>query len=303
MKLRYGLLALAFLLLTSFPAQATKVNKADLEATHILMGKVESVESFYGVNERGDQIILSHVKVKALKWIKGDHSSAVDFLVEGGSVGDMALKVSDIPEFEKGQRLRLLLKKENGEFKYEDSEIEETTRFKPAKAAAGCCKTYAAWPQLPVNYLVNTANADCPPLPDLDAAATAWNRTVDVLHDAGSTGKAVAAYDGENVIFFNKTSSGGAIAVTYLWYNKRARVMLEFDMYFFESAWQFYSLTRGDDCLDGFYYKTIATHELGHAVGIDHNRCVDSIMYPYASYCGINGLTPADKACLTALYQ
>src|SRR5512144_209122 len=58
MKFRYVLFVLAFLLLALNPAQATKISKADLEATHILMGKVENVDSFFGVNERGDQIIL-----------------------------------------------------------------------------------------------------------------------------------------------------------------------------------------------------------------------------------------------------
>ena len=304
MKLRYVLLVLALVLLVSFPAQATKVNRADLEATHILLGKVDDVQSFFGVNERGDQIILSRVKVKALKWIKGDRSGFVEFMVEGGSVGELSLKVSDVPEFEKGQRLRLLLKKTNGEFKYEESEIEEPVRIKPAKPAAACCKTYAAWPSPPVDYMVDTDGADVPDqnaLNDIEMGAAAWG---DVLHYAGDAQYRVAAYNGENSVFFNDVSSGSAIAVTYLWYNKKAKVMLEFDMYFFEEAWKFYSLTRGDDCSNsGFYYQTIATHEFGHAVGIDHNRCASSIMYPYASFCGTNTLTAEDQACLDRLYN
>jgi hypothetical protein len=306
MKPRYAILVLVLLLLASFPVQASKVNRADLEATHILVGKVDNVESFFGVNERGDQIILSRVRVKALNWIKGDPSGFVEFMVEGGSVGDIALKVSDVPEFEKGQRLRLLLKKANGEFKYEESEIEEPVRIKPAKPAAGCCKTYAAWPNPPVDFKVNTSGTDVPAdnaLADIQAGIGEWNTTVSVLNYAGPTNTATAARDGENAVFFSNVSSGSAIAVTYLWYNKRTQVMLEFDMYFFEKAWDFFSRTRGDTCLGGFYYQTIATHEFGHAVGIDHNRCTDSIMYPYASYCGTNTVTAADLACLTKLYQ
>jgi hypothetical protein len=306
MKPRHVILVLALILLVSFPAQATKVNRADLEATHILLGKVDDVQSFFGANERGDQIILSRVKVKALKWIKGDPSGSVEFTVEGGSVGELSLKVSDVPEFERGQRLRLLLKKVNGEFKFEESEIEEPVRVKPAKPAAMCCKTYAAWPNPPVDYNVNTSGADVSSqdaLADIQAGTAAWNTTVSVLSYAGSTNKATAAYDGENTVFFADASSGGAIAVTYLWYYKRTQVMLEFDMYFFEAAWRFFSLTRGNDCSGGFYYQTIATHEFGHAVGIDHNRCTSSIMYPYASYCGTNTVTDADLACLTKLYQ
>ncbi len=310
MKARHGIIVLVFLLLASFPAQATKVKKAELEASHILFGKVDDIQSFWGVNDRGDQIILSRIKVKALKWIKGDPSESVEFLVEGGAVGDLALRVSDVPEFERGQRLRLLLKKTDGEFRYEDSEIEEAVRTKPAKPAkpeATCCKTYAAWPSPPIDYLVNTAGADVSgqnALNDIRAGADAWNRTFPVLNCTGTSPKANAALDGENVVFFSDTESGSAIAVTYLWYNKRTQTMLEFDMYFFERAWNFFSLTATPgSCYQGFYYQTIATHEFGHAVGIDHNRCSDSIMYPYASYCRTNSVTSADLACLLKLYQ
>jgi predicted Zn-dependent protease len=308
MKLRYGVLFLALVLLAAFPTQAVKVNKADLEATHILLGKVDNVESFFGVNERGDQIILSRVKVKALKWIKGDRSDYVDFIVEGGSVGDLALGVSDIPEFEKGQKMRLLLKRMNGEFKYEDSEIEVSARAKPAKPTVQCCKTYAAWPTTPVQYYVNTDNvhiASEKALADIEAGASAWTTASGkaVLSCAGSTTISTVAKDNTNAVFFSNTSSGSAIAVTYYWYQKRTRVMLEFDMYFFEAAWDFHSLTAGDSCYEGFYYETIATHEFGHAIGIDHNRCTDSIMYPYASYCETNTVTADDLACLGKLYQ
>src|SRR5512143_2552424 len=255
MKIRYGVLILVILLLASNPAQATKISKADLEATHILMGKIDRIESFFGVNERGDQIILSHVRVKALKWIKGDRSSSVEFIVEGGTVGDLSLRVSDIPEFENGQILRLLLKKENGELKYQDSEIQEPVRVKPARPAAGCCRTYASWQSHPASYLVNVRGADVDPLADIQAAAGAWNAVHNVLTYGGSSTKSAVGYDGDNVIFFNPVSSGGAIAVTYLWYTKRTGEMLEFDMYFFEDAWHFSSLRKGESCDQGFYYQ------------------------------------------------
>jgi hypothetical protein len=301
MRLRFGILGLVFLLLVSFPAQATKVNKADLEATHILTGTVADVQSFYGANERGDQIILSRVKVKAAKWIKGDPSATVEFLVEGGSVGDIALRVSDIPEFEKGQQMRLLLKRVNGEFKYHDSEIQEDARFKPAKPAAGCCKTYAAWPGV-ASYRINPAGADAASaVGDVQAGADAWNVGGAVLNYAGSTSKNVVSQDYENTVFFNSVSGGSAIAVTYLWYYRRTQVMIEFDMYFFEDAWRFFGSNQ--DCTDGFFYETIAAHEFGHAIGIDHNRCVTSIMYPYASYCNTNTVTAQDLDCKAKLYQ
>jgi hypothetical protein len=247
---------------------------------------------------------LSRITVKALKWVKGDPSRVVEFVVEGGAIGDLALRVSDIPEFEKGQRMRLLLKKLDGEFRFQEGEIDESAQakpVKPVKPAATCCKTYAAWPNPHVAYKVNIAGADGDEnnaLKDIQAGAAAWGG---VLFYDGSSSQSGAEYNGENTVSFYGGASGSAIAVTYLWYNKRTKTMLEFDMYFFE-VWPFFSLSGSEPCSGGFYYQTIATHEFGHAVGIDHNRCAESIMYPYASYCGTNTLTADDVACLAKLY-
>lgn len=103
MKKRHYALFLLLLLAFAFPLQSTKVNKADLDAGYILVGRVDEAEGFFGVNDRGDQLIFSRVRVKVERWIKGRDGNSIEFIVEGGSVGDLALKVSEYPEFSRGR--------------------------------------------------------------------------------------------------------------------------------------------------------------------------------------------------------
>ncbi len=81
MKPRHIILCLAIILAFSFPLQSTKVNKADLEATHIVTGDVESVEGFYGMTEDGDELIYSRVGLKVDKYLKGKDASRISFVV------------------------------------------------------------------------------------------------------------------------------------------------------------------------------------------------------------------------------
>ena len=119
----------------------------------------------------------------------------------------------------------------------------------------------------------------------------------------GTTDITVVSSSNANAIFFRDDPSGSTIAVTYTWYTKRGGITA-FDMVFYDSC-DFFSLSESCNsvCDTGFYLRTIAAHELGHAIGLDHNRCQSSLMYPYASYCEENLLSPDDTACVQNLYQ
>lgn len=64
-------------------------------------------------------------------------------------------------------------------------------------------------------------------------------------------------------------------------------------------AWIFFAL----GCLGGFNIDNITTYESGHAIGLNHNSCTTSIMYPYASYCANNKVSNDDTACVQGLYK
>lgn len=313
---RIFVLFVALSLFLSFPVSAKKAKEVETEATHILVGKVKKVESYYGVNDWGDVLILSQVKVKVERKVKGKMEDSVSFVVEGGTVGDMTLKVSEYPLFTEGEKVKLYLKKINYFFNFIKSEKLEAARARggnPDKKPKGgddkCCKTFAHWPEPNVLYYINPDNDDgltqnCVKS-DINAGAAAWNSASSInLTFDGTIGSTQVNQNFINEIFFRDTASGSTIAVTYTWYYRKGRRIVEFDMVFYDGAWEFSSLTCRDGCSLGFFVQTIAAHEFGHAIGIDHNRCKTSIMYPYADRCADNtALSDDDIACVSNLYK
>ena len=308
-------IALAFLLCLSFPAQADKIDRRAEEATNIVAGKIKQVKSFNATNKWGDDLIMSEVTLKVDKVHKGEQNDEVTFVVEGGAVGDIVLRVSSVPLFEEGEALILYLKKKDSRFEYLDSEKIPVSGAKakpspPSKPTLPCCKTFAKWPTSDVPYYINPNTSDMLPEcvdSEIKAGAGAWN---------GASGINLIKYDGlpvqftgeidpddGNVIFFRNDPSGNTIAVTYIWYTRKGRTILAFDMIFYDQ-WVFISLFTHctKECTDGFYLRTIAAHEFGHAIGLDHNGCTDSLLYPYASNCEENLLSGYDEACVQSLY-
>lgn len=89
-------------------------------------------------------------------------------------------------------------------------------------------------------------------------------------------------YDYVNVIDFGPLDYANAIAVTSIWYDRSTRSILEYDMRF-NTAFEW--STSGDSAkMD---VQNIATHELGHAVGLSdlYNSSFSAMtMYGYADY-------------------
>ena len=91
--------------------------------------------------------------------------------------------------------------------------------------------------------------------------------------------------DGVNVLFFKDGADGGeALATTLFTGDKATGAATSFDIVFYDSTdgtpnrWS----GPGEPVSGEFDIQGVATHELGHAVGLDHSSVTGSTMYPAA---------------------
>jgi hypothetical protein len=73
-------------------------------AGRIVVGRVIDVIAQFETNRFGDQLIVSHAVVDVAEILKGAPATTVRVDVEGGTVGDLTLKVSDLPAVRTGDR-------------------------------------------------------------------------------------------------------------------------------------------------------------------------------------------------------
>ncbi len=73
-------------------------------AQRIVVAIVVDVQSVMARNGFGDQIIVSRLLLKVQETMKGEPASAVSLDVEGGTVGTLTLRVSDMPTLNLGDR-------------------------------------------------------------------------------------------------------------------------------------------------------------------------------------------------------
>jgi hypothetical protein len=73
-------------------------------AERIIVGRVAAVNPVWRENEFGDRLIVSVVRVLVDETLKGQAQPSVDVEVEGGTIGDLTLRVSDLPTFRPGER-------------------------------------------------------------------------------------------------------------------------------------------------------------------------------------------------------
>lgn len=73
-------------------------------AERVVVGRVVSVEPVFFQNEFGDQLIISRTTVAVDETLKGPASPTVEVMIEGGSVGEITFRVSDIQPIDPGER-------------------------------------------------------------------------------------------------------------------------------------------------------------------------------------------------------
>jgi len=97
--------------------QAAHLAKAIQQADQVIVGQVAAVDAAWKVNAQGDQLIVSRAWVRTEESLKGKNASDVPVEIEGGTIGGLTLKVSDMPTLKSGDRAVFLLKRTaNGEF-------------------------------------------------------------------------------------------------------------------------------------------------------------------------------------------
>jgi len=77
----------------------------------VVLATVTNVHPRFGTNSFGDQIILSDVQVDVDESLKGQATATLTVTVEGGQIGDLTLKVSDMPVMRPGERAIFFLER------------------------------------------------------------------------------------------------------------------------------------------------------------------------------------------------
>ena len=73
-------------------------------AERVVVGRVKAVNPIWRTNEFGDRLIVSIVNVAVDETLRGPAAGSVDVEVEGGTIGDLTLNVSDLEPVAPGDR-------------------------------------------------------------------------------------------------------------------------------------------------------------------------------------------------------
>lgn len=106
----------AIALIAALPggAQGSGNRPADLPdrsrgAERIVVGTVTDVQPAFETNEFGDRLIVSTASVRVSEVLKGPAAERVAVSIEGGTVGEITLEVSDMPSLAPGTRVVMFL--------------------------------------------------------------------------------------------------------------------------------------------------------------------------------------------------
>jgi hypothetical protein len=85
-------------------------------AERVIVGRVTTVNPIWQTNEFGDRLIVSIVTVAVDETLRGPVLPTVDVEVEGGTIGDLTLNVSDLEPVAPGDRAVFYLTRRRGAF-------------------------------------------------------------------------------------------------------------------------------------------------------------------------------------------
>src|SRR3954463_13875657 len=166
--------------------------------------------------------------------------------------------------------------------------------------------TAGKWPSTPVVFYANPANLDLDPTSAELAMKAGMNAWSTQAHSGfrytygGGVSDKTTGYDNKNVLMFRNASSGSALATTYSWWS--GSTLVDSDIVVWDEAFRFFTGTSG--CSNGAYLEDVLTHELGHALGLNHSTDTAATMYPSYTLCstGMRTLGADDIAAAQSLY-
>lgn len=156
------------------------------------------------------------------------------------------------------------------------------------------------WPAFPVGYAINPSGGVAGNESSIQAGFSTWEALsgVTVSFGYGGTTSRGIGFDGFNTVAWGTSiNTAGTLAVTLVW-GVGSPNIVEADMEFNTGfAWS----TNAPMFPSPYDIQTVALHEAGHFIGIDHTSDTSAIMYP--SYQSRNrNLGQDDVAAARALY-
>lgn len=166
------------------------------------------------------------------------------------------------------------------------------------------------WKSLPVDYVINPTNSGLSDefIPTaISTSAETWDAetSAELFNDA-YTIDSTAEYgvqNFENAIAFGDYPQEGVIGITSIWFMRKGKQIVEFDI-LLDTDYTWGDATLNPEVMD---LQNIATHELGHGIGLDDiysETCSEVTMYGYSD----NGetkkrdLEPSDITGLQSMY-
>jgi hypothetical protein len=89
--------------------QTTTIESQAREARRIVIAKVTHVQARFDTNQFGDRLIVSDLLVEVEETLKGAPSNVIQITIEGGTIGELTLNVSDLPAMKSGDRALFFL--------------------------------------------------------------------------------------------------------------------------------------------------------------------------------------------------
>ena len=155
------------------------------------------------------------------------------------------------------------------------------------------------------NFTDPSAGSSSAQIAVIQAAATEWDLAGGSnfsFEYQGTTTNTKVANDGLNSVFYVPMDGNGALAVCYWWSNGGNTT--GFDVSFFDKDGTYDFIWATSPAWNQFDIQSVATHELGHALGLAHSSVAGSTMFATATpgSVSLRTLHVDDIAGIQALY-